>query len=257
MSSTINILVNKLSKMQWKIIDSTTISTLLTKISDENFTEARIYKITYTLRNKWYLISLKKNCFLCTNPNKLSEEDHILQSHYRELLKKHCKTFIQWWRYIWWLKALEFHLQNYEIPDTIEIINSHKNALEVIMFDKTVAYKTYTHQKVNIFSKVKKYLQTQKIGKFSFPIASIELALLESLHNPSQIQSTLITENAKKIIRKHKKTLNLEFFTMMLQNNKHHVGINRIYQLAKWIDTVFADKLHTIIKRYSFMIQQK
>jgi hypothetical protein len=56
------------------------------------------------------------------------------------------------------------------------------------MFDRTVAYKRYTHQKVDIFSKIKKHLVKQKIGKFTFPIASIELSILESLHNPSKIQ---------------------------------------------------------------------
>jgi hypothetical protein len=80
------------------------------------------------------------------------------------------------------------------------------------MFDRTVAYKRYTHQKVDIFSKIKKYLINQKIGKFTFPIASIELAILESLHNPSKIQQSLITEYIKRIIRKHKKTMNLDFF---------------------------------------------
>ncbi len=255
MSWTINILVSKLCKLHWKIIDNTTIHTVLSKITDEVFSDARIYKLTHTLKNKWYLISLKKNCFLCINPSKPLDEEEIIQWHYRELLKKHCQTFIQGWRYIGWLKALELHLQNYEIPENIDIINTHKNALEVIMFDRTVAYKRYTHQKVDIFSKIKKHLVKQKIGKFTFPIASIELSILESLHNPSKIQWSLITEYIKRIIRKHKKTMNLEFFWMILSNNKHHVGVNRLYQISKSIDPVFAEKLHMIIKKYSFVMQ--
>ena len=255
MISTINIIVNKLWKLHGKIIDNTTIHKLLSTITDEVFSEARIYKLTHTLRNKWHLISLKKNCFLCVNYKKPLDEEEIIQAHYWELLKKHCQTFIQWWWYIWWLKALELHLQNYEIPENIDIINTHKNALEVIMFDRTVAYKRYTHQKVDIFSKIKKHLVTQKIGKFSFPIASIELAVLESLHNPSKIQWSLINEYIKRIIRKHKKTMNLDFFWMILSNNKHHVGVNRLYQISKWIDPTFAEKLHLIIKKYSFVMQ--
>lgn len=255
MSSTINILVNKLWKLQWKIIDSTHISHLLSKIIDEDFPDAKVYKLTHNLKNKGYLMSLKKNCFLVTNPNKQPDEDEITMNYYWELLKKHCQTYIVWGRYIWWLKALEFHLQNYEIPETIDIINTHKNALEVIIYDKTVAYKRYTHKQNNIFNKVKKYLINMKIGKYSFPIAPLELAMLESLHNPSTVQTTLINEYIKKIIRKNKKTLNLWFFEMILSHNKHHVGVNRIYQLSKSIDPILAEKLHIILKKYSFVMQ--
>lgn len=123
------------------------------------------------------------------------------------------------------------------------------------MFDRTVSYKTYTHKQNNIFSKVKKHLIMQKIGKFSFPCAHIELAILESLHNPSKIKLPIIHEYIKKIIRKQKKTLNLEYFGILIANNKHHVGINRLYQISKSIDPVFADKLHTLIKKYSFVMQ--
>lgn len=255
MLSTINILVNKLWKSQWKIIDNTHISDLLGKIVDENFSDAKVYKITHNLKNKGYLISLKKNCFLVTNPNKRLDEDEITLNYYRELLKKHCQTYITGGWYIGWVKALEFHLQNYEIPESIDIINTHKNALEVVIFEKTVAYKRYTHKQSNIFWKVKKYLINMKIGKYSFPIAPLELAMLESLHNPSTVQITLINEYIKKILRKHKKTLNLWFFEMMLTLNKHHVWVNRIYQLSKSIDPILAEKLHTILKKYSFVIQ--
>ena len=255
MTSVINILVNKLWKTQWKIIDNSYISQLLEKIIDEPFSEAKVYKMTHNLKNKGYLISLKKNCFLISHPNKKIDEDEITINYYRELLRKHCQTYLTWNRYIGGLKALEFHLQNYEAPDTIDIVNTKKNALEVVLFEKTLAYKRYTHKQNDIFWKVKKYLINQKIGKYSFPIAPLELAMLESLHNPSQIQIALINEYTKKLIRKHKKSLDYWFFEMILLHNKHHVWVNRIYQLSKSIDPVVAEKLHTILKKYSFVIQ--
>lgn len=241
--------------MYGKIITNDTIRDIIQKTGSEVFSDAKIYKTTHILKNKGYLISVKKNHFLCWLPNKPIDEEDIIQDHYRELLKKHCQTFIQWWWYIGWLKALELHLQNYEIPDNIDIINSHKNAVEIIMFDKTVSYKTYTHKQNNILSKIKKHLITQKIWKFSFPCAHIELAMLESLHNPGKVKLPIIHEYIKKVIRKHKKTLNLEHFWTLIANNKHHVGINRLYQLSKGIDPVFSDKLHTLIKKYSFVMQ--
>ena len=256
MTSAINIIVNKLWKAQWKIIDNTYIAQLLSKIVDEPFSDAKVYKMTHNLKNKGYLISLKKNCFLVTHPNKKIDEDEITINYYRELLRKHCQTYMTTWSwYIWWVKALEFHLQNYEAPDTIDIVNTKKNALEVVLFEKTIAYKRYTHKQSDIFGKVKKHLINQKIGKYNFPIAPLELAMLESLHNPSQIQIPLINEYIKKLIRKHKKSLDFSFFEMILTQNKHHVGVNRIYQLSKNIDPVIADKLHIILKKYSFVMQ--
>lgn len=255
MSSAINIIVNKLWKMHWKIIDNTIIKKILSTTTEEEITNSRLYKVTHTLKNKGHLIGIKKNCFLCINPNKTIDEEEIIQLYYRELLRKHCQKFIMWGRYIWGVKALELHLQNYEIPENIDIINTHKNALEVIMFDRTVSYKRYTNKQVDIFSKIKKYLVTHKIGKFNFMIAPLELAILESLHNPSQIQNSLITEYIKKIVRKNKKTINIDFFAIILNYSKHHVGVNRLYQISKSIDPTFANELYNIIKKHSFIIQ--
>jgi len=255
MLSIINILVNKLWKSYGKIINNETVKTLIQKINDIEVSDAKVYKITHVLRNKGYLISIKKNYFLCTQPNKIPDNQDIIQDHYRDLLKKHCQTFLTWGRYIWWIKALELHIQNYEIPENIDIVNLHKNAVEVIMFDHMVSYKTYTYKQVNIFTKIKKHLVTQKIGRNSFPCANIELAILESLHNPSKTKLPLITEYIKKAIRKYKKTINFDRFGIMLNNNKHHVGINRLYQISKSIDPDFANKIHTIIKKYSFVMQ--
>lgn len=256
MKSPINILVNKMWKYQWKIIDNSFISSLFHKIVDEEVSNAKIYKITHTLKNKGYLLSLKKNCFLVTSPTKSIDEEEVLMNHYRELLKKHCQTYLTGNRYIWWFKSLELHVQNYEIPDSIDIVNTQKNALEVVVFDKTVVYKRFTQSGKDILPQIKKYIGKIKIGKYSFPLACIELAMLESLHNPSALQLTIINEYIKKILRKHKKNLNFDFFERMLTLNKHHVGVNRIYQLSKAIDPLLANKFHALLKKYSFIMNE-
>ncbi len=75
-------------------MNNTDIAQLLSKIVDESLSDAKVYKITHNLKNKGYLMSLKKNCFLVTNPNKQPDEDEITMNYYRELLKKHCQTYI-------------------------------------------------------------------------------------------------------------------------------------------------------------------
>ncbi len=255
MLSTFDILVKKLWKHRWKIITNEHIQTILTATSWEEVSNAKVYKTTHNLKNKWYLISLKKNCFLVTQPSRQPDEDEIILTHYWELLRKHCQEYIQGSWYIGWLKALELHLQNYEVPDTIEIVNTYKNALEVILFDKIVSYKRYNYRQQNILPKIKKHLSKIKIGKYSFPLAPLELAMLESLHNPSTVQLTLINEYIKKILRKNKKSLDFELFEKMLMLNKHHVGVNRIYQLSKDIDPILANRFLEILKKFSFVMQ--
>lgn len=254
MKSSFDIIVNKLWKRSGKIINNSHIATIIEQIEEQTPTAAKVYKTSHNLKNKGYLMSLKKNTFLITNPKKQPDEDEIAILYYRDLLKQHCKEYLTGQRYIWWLKALEIHHQNYEVPDSIDIVNIKKNSLEVILFNKTVSYKTYTHKQGNFLPLIKKHLIIFKLGRHNFPIAPLELAMLESLHNPHSGQSQYIKEYIKKTIRKHKKTLNINFFELCLTNNKHHVGVNRIYQLAKGIDPVLADKLHTLLKKYSFII---
>lgn len=256
MYSLFNIIVKKLWKKQWKIINGDDIYAMYTQSSDEIITPSKIHKLTYTLRNKGHLMSIKKNTFLCTKPDKQPDEAYIVQNYYRELVKKHCEQHITGARYIGWVKALELYLQNYEIPENIDIININKNALEVVMFNRTINYKTYNNNNKTLFTTIKKHLDKLKIGKYTFNIAPIELAILESLHNPSAVQSTLINEYIKKIIRKSRKSLNLDFFILMLQHKKHHVGVNRLYTLSKSIDHRFAESLLEIIKKYSFIISE-
>lgn len=202
-------------------------------------------------------MTIKKNTFLVTKPDKQLDEEIILINHYRDQLKKHCQTYItDSIRYIGGLKALELHIQHYEIPDSIEIINEQKNALETIMFDKTVIYKKYSYKNTSLSKLLKKYLIPTKIGKYSFPIAPLELAMVESLHNPSKFQLPIINEYLKKLLRKHKKRLDFSFFELLLSHNKHHVGVNRLYTLSKSIDPLLADRFHVLLKKYSFIIKE-
>ena len=248
--------VGKLWKMRHKIISTQDIKKIVGHFDDSEISDAKIYKLSYHLRNKGHILTLKKNHFLVTSPNDIPSSDEIIAKYYRDMLKKHCQTYIQWGWYIGGMKALEFALQQYDIPESIDVVTTHKNACEIIIFDKSVCYKTYNHNKTNLFSHIKKYITTIKIGKYSFPCASLELALLESLHNPSAMHATLIYEYAKKILRKYKKALKREHIDKIVNGNKHHVWLNRLYYLSKTIDTATADKILSIIKKHSFLMQQ-
>jgi hypothetical protein len=122
------------------------------------------------------------------------------------------------------------------------------------MFEKQVLFKIYEADKKSLFSFFNKFTKKIYIGKNVFPIANIELAILESLYNPSIINKGYIDELVKKIIRKNKKHLNTQIREDILKKNKHHSSINRLYKLALSIDPVISDKLKSIIKKYSYFI---
>jgi hypothetical protein len=53
------------------------------------------------------------------------------------------------------------------------------------MYDKQIVFKTYSKNKTdNLFKFFWKLTKKITIGKHSFPIAGLELAILESLYNP-------------------------------------------------------------------------
>ena len=123
------------------------------------------------------------------------------------------------------------------------------------MFDKQIVFKTYTKNKTdNLFRFFRKLTKPIKIGKQAFPIAGLELAILESLYNPGMIAQGYINELVKKVLRKYHKTLDVKVRESILRKNKHNTSINRLYMLARTIHPDLADKLKNLIKRYGYFI---
>lgn len=253
-NSNFNIVVKRLLKYKNKLIWIDKIKEIIKNILDTDYSESKSYKLIYHLKNKGYILTLKKSIFLVKSPEKKYDENQLLDMFYRSIVKKHCKDFVLWKRYIWWIKALELNLTNFDISEEILIVNETKQSTETVMFDKQILFKTYEVDKKSLFSFFNKFTKKIYIGKNVFPIANIELAILESLYNPSIINKWYIDELVKKIIRKNKKHLNTQIREDILKKNKHHSSINRLYKLALSIDPTISDKLKNIIKKYSYFI---
>jgi len=252
--SNFDITVKRILKHKNKLIWIDKIKEILKNIMDTDYSENKSYKMIYHLKNKWYLLNLKKSIFLVKNPEKEYEEQQLLEMFYRSIVKKHCKDFVNSKRYIGWLKALELNLTNFDIPEELLIVNENKQSTETIMFEKQILFKTYESDNKNLFSFFNNFTRKIYIWKNVFPIANIELSILEWLYNPSVLNKGYIEELIKKIIRKNKKTLNINVFEEFLKKNKHHSSINRLYKLAIPIDPEFWEKLKNIIKKYSYFI---
>jgi len=248
-------LVKKLMKYKEKLVNGEKVSSLLKTSLAEDFSVQKMYKIIYYLKIRWYLENIKKNIFFVKDPDRIYTKEEITELFYRTIVKKHCADFLKGNWYIWWLKALELNLSSFDIPEELSIVNNYKQATEVVMFDKQLVFKTYSKNKTdNLFKFFRKLTKHIKIGKLTFPISCLELAILESLYNPGIISQGYINELVKKVVRKYHKTLDVKVWESILKKNKHNTSINRLYALSKEIDPELTEKLKGLIKKYGYFI---
>lgn len=249
-----DIIVKNLFKYKNKLIEIDKIKDIVGKILDSEYSENKAYKMIYHLKNKWYLLNLKKGLFLVKNPEKEYQEQQLLEMFYWSIVKRHCKEFANNKWYIWGIKALELNITNFDIPEELLIINEQKQSLETLMFEKQVSFKTYESGDKNLFNIFKKFTKHMYVWKNVFPIANIELAILESLYNPSVVNKWYTEELIKKIIRKNRKNLDLTVFEEILKSGKHHSSVNRLYKISLSIDPELSENLKDIIKKYSYIL---
>ena len=129
MQKPIDELIQNLVKQKKKIISLNDLKKLIFSSFWENTPISKIYKITFQLKNRQYLISLRKELFYITNPEHQIKPEEIEEQLYRKLLKEHC-NWVSKKRYVWWLTALEIHLHWtwVTLPETIIVINKKKTS---------------------------------------------------------------------------------------------------------------------------------
>jgi len=237
-----------------KLINISKIEYILKCAIDEDFSNQKMYKLIYYLKNRGYLYNIKKNVFLVKRPESELTQQAILDQFYRSIVKQHCTDFLKSNRYIGGLKALELNVVSFTIPDELLIVNNYKQCNEVIMFTKQICFKRYGTSKENLFTFFYKFAKKIAIGKNIFFIADLELALLESLYNPGLINTGYVTELVKRIIRERKDDLDFSVWEKILRRNKHHSSINRLYKIAQSVDPIFSDKIKALIKKASYFI---
>lgn len=247
--------VELLLKYKHKIIDIAAIRRICLSVMDAAYDDKKMYKLLYYLKNRWYLLTLKKNIYFVKLIDQEYTSDWLLDRFYWKLVKQHCKSYVRGNRYIGGLKALELHFAVYDIPDEIMIVNQEKQSTEVIMFDKKVLFKTYISNKKNLFSLYKKHIDILDLGLIKMPVVCKEIALLESLYNPSIVHKWYIDWLVKKFLKKYKSILDPDIWVLIVRNNKHHSSLNRLYLLAQQVDKKLAKTIWAIIKKYSYILE--
>jgi hypothetical protein len=224
---------------------------LFRKELGSEYTDKKWYKLIYHLKNKWYLRSLKKEIFCITHPDQQISEEELAEQYYWQILHNHAMQIAKK-RYIGWIKALELHYWNTDIPEQILIINPVKQSIDTIIAWKLIHAKTYTHQKSNLFTQFYSCSEKKKIWKQTYMIACKELGLLESLFSYDQNSDRYTYEYIKKMLKKYEP--NLDIIEHILQSWKHHTSVNRLLELIKITRPKLVDPLRQLIKKYSFLL---
>lgn len=256
MQKPIENLIQDLQKQKKKIISLNELKILILKSFWENTPISKIYKITFQLKNRWFLTSLRKESFYITNPESPIKPEEIEEQQYRKLLKIHC-TNTSKQRYIWWLTALEIHLHwNWvTIPEIITIINKDKQTSEALMFEKVIAFKKYETKWKNLITPLmKQTIEINMLNCKNLLIANLELSILECLYNFDTTNKWYIEECIKKAIKKNGKSLNLSSLETIIKLWKHNTSLNRLYSLTKLTYPQLAEDIKNLIKKYWFIL---
>lgn len=256
MEKPIENLIQILQRQKKKIITSNDLKKHIHFAFWESTPINKIYKITFQLRNRWFLFSLRKDLFYISSPEKPITNEEIEEQRYRKLLKDHCNWVCKQ-RYIWGLTALEIHLHGnwVTIPDTIMIINKEKQAVETIVFERQIAFKKFETKWKNLISQlIKQTTEVDMPNCKNLLIANLELSILECLYNFDTTNKWYIEECIKKAIKKNWKTLNIQNLETIIKLWKHNTSLNRLYQLTNSIYPSLSKEIKNLIKKYWFVL---
>ena len=256
MEKPIENLIQNLQKQKKKIISSDNLKNFIYLSFWESTSTNKIYKITFQLRNRWYLFWLRKDLFYITNPEKPITTEEIEEQLYRKILKDHCNWICKQ-RYVWWLTALEIHLHwnGVTIPETVMITNKEKQSIETVVFEKQIAFKKFETKWKNLISQLIK--QTNEVNMpncKNLIIANLELSILECLYNFDTTNKWYIEECIKKAIKKNGKILNLQNLETIIKLWKHNTSLNRLHSLTKLTYPSLSEEIKKLIKKYGFIL---
>lgn len=88
-----NIVVEKLSKSVDKVVEIDFIKKTLQNCMDDGYNDTKAYKLLHQLKNKGYIVSLRKDLLYVTLPERTIDVANIIQRNYRLILRKHCQTY--------------------------------------------------------------------------------------------------------------------------------------------------------------------
>lgn len=67
---------------------------IVRSILDSDYSDQKLYKMLYYLKNRGYLQALKKDIYLVKSPDTLYTDQQLLEMFYWNVVKQHCKKYL-------------------------------------------------------------------------------------------------------------------------------------------------------------------
>lgn len=258
----LNFIIKKLSKKIGKLISDDEIKSLQIEYFAWDVDIKKFYKLIFILKQRQYLIPLKKDLYIVSYPENLNLNiSNVIDKFYWELLHKQITSKCKKNYYIGSTKALELYLNNYSIPNQVEIYNEKYSESHAIISDYNWIFKQYPDTKKSYHSKVKNLFQACKsnrqsisIEKNEYFLGPIEICILESLYYIDKTATTYQNDLIKKCIKKYKAKRDRNLIKEIISSGKHHTSLNRLYEICKYEEKDFANSCLEIIKIVWFRI---
>ncbi len=246
-------------KKSWKILFRNDIFEIIDPEKKDKYLSF-LNKTIYRLRSINIIIPLKSWVYIIPwEEDKELNKIDLIDKYYLSLLKKYITYYVWNSYYISWNKSLEFHNKDFSIPDKIFIVNRNLNKnLKIWNYEiifKTVSWKSFksNNKKINLFSRLEKFIVKKKIEWNEFKLSCLELALLESAlitDNLSWLDFNLLNKTVKKYSTVFKTDIFYELWEF-----KFIMSFNRLKEISKNIDkNLYWVFLDIIKKNGSFFI---
>jgi len=145
-------------------------------------------------------------------------------------------------------------MMNYDAPELIDVLDDKKQAIEVIVGDRKIRYKTMSVEGKSFLKKIVPYTTKLYVGWYSFNVTNIILSVLETLYSLDGSDDTYRYELIKKALKKYQKSIDRECVIFVLRQGKYHTSINRLHRIARGLDEKLATTIKEIIKKHSYDI---
>lgn len=245
-----NKIVKLMSKKWWNVVFKNDIFEIIDPECKQQY-KSSVDKLIYRLKSAWCIISIKAGVYIIPTDqdNALNSVD-LIEKYYIKLLKKYIASEVGADYYISWLKALQFHMKDFSIPERIYIVTKNTNK-KIKLGSSEIIFKTisgrFKWKKHNLFTNFSAYRKNFEIEGIVFKISSLELSLLESalvFDTQEWINISILV----RVIKKYSKVLREEDFRE-IGKYKYNMSFNRLKEIAKPIDSILYNIFLDIIKQ--------
>lgn len=250
-------IVKILLRKWWKVVLKEEIFEILDpekKPQNKNFLD----KTIYLLKTNWVIISLKSWIYIIPDEvDKGLNTVDLFEKYFFQLFKKIITYNVNSSYFISGDKSLEIHLKDFSLPKKIFVVNRSLNK-KVKFWDIEVIFKTISwnadsinKKKVNLYSKLEKFVVVKNVEWIEFKVSCLELSLVESAlvtNTLEWVNLTLLTKAIKKYSKIFDKSIFYEIWKF-----KFIMSFNRLKEISKPLNNELYLTFLDIIKKNGWL----